>query len=946
MLRSFSLLLMLLFAFAVHAQQSATLTGLVTDPTGALIPGATVTLRSSSQPAVTDKSGEAGTYRLSAPAGMYVLDVSAPGFAPYVKTAVALAAGKPRTLDVQLTIATETQQVEVSSETGSPTDAANAGDSLTLSGSAIANLPTDQTQLNQQLTALTGGDAPEIYVDGFSNGTIPPKESIRAIKINQSPYSAQNDTNPVNGRLEILTKPGSDHFHGHASLFGNTSALDSKNPFAPNQPAYYTDYGEGNLSGPVSKTSSFDLYYNRMSYQGNAVISAQVLDANNQQLLLNQAVGAPNTDMQFSARYDVAFGKSSTATARYSFDQNVLNNAGTGQLTLESAGYNSTTTVQTLQLSNSQILSPHFVNDTRFQYVRSRIVQSPNSLAPALIVQGAFNGGGSNGGSFSDNLDRYELQNYVSAAEGKHFLNFGGRLRVSRDANTSRANYNGQYSFASLTAYQTTQQGLAAGLTPAQIRAAGGGATQFTVTSGQPSAIVSVADLGLFLQDDWKVSPSLTLSPGLRFETQSGIADHADYGPRLGLAYNLFRGHDAKGNDRPGNYTVRAGAGYFFARFGYSYLLQAERQNGVSQQQFVVSNPDTYPTLPAGATLGTAVLPSRYQLSSSLHAETYLNTTLTLERRIGSHGTVSGTYLTNHGTHTLVTRNANAPLPGTYNSAVPGSGVRPYGTLQNIYEYDSGGVFRATRLQTNVNLHFRDSFYVYGFYQHRIENTDGENAGFAAHPYDLGQDYGPSGYVRNILSIGGGAPLLFGLRTFSYVNIRSAAPYNITLGTDLNGDSIFNDRPTFATDLTRPSVVYTRYGALDTAPAAGQTTIPFDLGRAPGSIQTNIGLSRDFQFGAEIKPALGTPAAKLVPGKKAPKPDRRYTLSMQIYVSNPINHPNYGNPVTYLANPDPTLYTANAPPAHTSPGFDRPTSLAFSSSTGPRQVQLGSFFRF
>ncbi len=889
-----SLLSATLLAATLQAQ--TTLTGLVTDPTGAVIPGAHLILHSKTAPDITATAGEAGAYTLTAPPGAYTLDVSAAGFAPYLNPTLTLPRRAP--LNIALIIATQSEQVEVSSDSASPTDPAHNGDALTLKGAAIDQLPTDQTQLNQQLTALTGGNTPDIYVDGFSGGTIPPKESIREIKINQNPYSAQNDTNPVNGRLEILTKPGSDKFHGHLGGFADESALASKNPFAPNQPPYYFLFLDTSLSGPINKTSSFFAQANRRTYQGNNIVSAQILGPANQPTVFNQAIPAPTADTNFTLRYDLAAGKSSTLTARYSFDRNAVTNAGVGGLTLQSQGYANTTTVQTLQLSNSQILSPRIVDDTRFQYVRSRIDQIPNSTAPALVVEGAFNGGGSNAGSFNDNLDRYELQNYVAAAEGKHFLNFGGRLRVNRDANSSRANYNGQYTFTTLAAYQQTLQGVP-----------GAAPSQFTLTTGNPTAIVTQADLGLFLQDDWKLTPSLTLSPGFRFETQSGIHDHADYAPRLGLAYNLFA-HKA----RPGNYTLRAGVGYFYDRIGYSYLLQAQRQNGISQQQFVDNTP-TYPeTNPV-----TQQLPSLYQLSPNLHAATYLNTTLGLDRRIGTHGTVSVAYTTNHGTHTLVTRNANAPLPTT--------GLRPYGTQQDIYQYDSGGVSRNQTLLFNSNLNFGPVF-LYGFYRFRSDFSDGQNANLAAHPYNLGQDYGPTSYVRDTLSIGAGGPLSHGFRLYANINARSATPFNITLGQDLNGDSIFNDRPTYATDLTRPSVIHTAYGNLDSSPIAGQTTIPYNLGRAPAFYNLYTNLQREFAFGPEIKPPAGTPAPK--PGAKIPKPDRRYNLSLQLSVINLLNHPNYAVPVSVLTASD----------------FGRPTALAFNNNSGVREIELGTFFHF
>ncbi len=141
-------------------------------------------------------------------------------------------------------------------------------------------------------------------------------------------------------------------------------------------------------------------------------------------------------------------------------------------------------------------------------------------------------------------------------------------------------------------------QGLDSHLTPAEIRASGGGASQFNITTGKPSAAILSADTGLYAEDDWKARTNLTLNYGLRFEAQNYIQDHADFAPRLGFAYGI-RGTDKK----PAVYTLRGGFGLFYARLSSSNTLTAVRQNGVNQRQFVLTSPDTYPNLPSAADL-------------------------------------------------------------------------------------------------------------------------------------------------------------------------------------------------------------------------------------------------------------------------------------------------------------------------------------------------------
>ena len=932
-----------LFASVAQAQQSAaTLTGLVTDPSGALVTSGTVSLHSSESGADTiATTNRNGRYTITGrPGPGYILTVKAAGFAVFTSTSISLSANSPNRLDVRLKVADLTEQVSVDDENRMDTDPNHNGDSLTLKAKAIDNLPLDSAELLQQLQALSGGPSPDLYVDGFSGGTLPPRDTIREIRINQNPYSAQYDTNPGNGRIEVLTKPGSNKFHGDLYTYGNTSALNTTNPFASNEPAYYSYANNGSLNGPITKHSSFFVSGGHQTGQDDKVVNAQTLDANNNQIYLTQAISAPTAASNFSTRLDAALGPRDTVVARYFVLNSMQTNGGVGQLSLASQGFNSSTTNQILQISNSLVISPRIVNDTRFQYMRGRDRQSPNSTAPTVAVAGAFTGGGNSGANYNDNQDTFELQNYVSATAGKQFFTFGGRFRSTRDANHSLANYNGTYTFASLAldptctplttcnSYQVTEQALANTTSPptfAAIQAAGGGPSQFSITQGNPNVAVTVADAGLFLQDDWKARTNFALSGGLRFETQNHIADHADWAPRLGAAWTLGK----KG--KPVNYTVRGGAGIFYHRFASSYVLQALRQNGVTQQQYIVTEPQFFnPTSSAGINLTGAQSQSTiYQISPQFHAPYYISTTLSIERRIGSLGSVTASWVTNRGDHTQFTRNSNAPLPGTYNPAIPTSGTRPFGGTQNVYEYDSEGVFRVNRLTTNFFLHYHDKLYLYGFYQLLSQRSDA-NETFVSNSYNIGADYGRSSNdIRDQGSLGGSIELPLGVRAVSFLRIQSGTPFNITVGQDLNGDSIFNDRPAFATDLSRPSVVATRYGTFDTNPTTGQTIIPINYGTGPALFMVTFNLNKSIEFGPIAKPPAGTPAPKLVAGQK-PHVDRRFSLDVGIEAQNIFNQVNAAPPIGTL----------------NSPLFGKSIALANQSASANRIIEFSTFLRF
>ena len=157
----------------------------------------------------------------------------------------------------------------------------------------------------------------------------------------------------------------------------------------------------------------------------------------------------------------------------------------------------------------------------------------------------------------TDDQDHYELQNYTSISQGKHFIKFGGRLRVVHDNNISGAGFNGGYTFASLADYQAAYDALTAGMTQTA------GAVKFNLesppTPGAPVPTVTVdeVDAGLYVQDDWKVRPNLTLSGGLRFETQNELTI-IGLGSRIGFAWA------SAAAERPHRNRLRGGFGLFY----------------------------------------------------------------------------------------------------------------------------------------------------------------------------------------------------------------------------------------------------------------------------------------------------------------------------------------------------------------------------------------------
>jgi len=276
--RYFFILLGLLLSIGPATQMLAqtakgTVRGQVTDPSGAVIPNANVSLTTPDGHTVATVTSNAnGSYQVNnLTPGTYIVIANADGFASSNSKAVSVTAGQTKQFDVALEIQVEKQQVQVNAEgttvDTSPDSNANA---VVIKGKDLDALSDDPDELSSELQALAGPSAGpnggQIYIDGFTGGQIPPKSSIREIRVNQNPFSAQYDRLGY-GRIEILTKPGTDKLHGSIGARGNDSSFNAANPILnsnlqPGQPPipfpdYYTYFLNGNVGGSLSRERRF-----------------------------------------------------------------------------------------------------------------------------------------------------------------------------------------------------------------------------------------------------------------------------------------------------------------------------------------------------------------------------------------------------------------------------------------------------------------------------------------------------------------------------------------------------------------------------------------------------------------------------------------------------------------------------------------------------------------
>src|SRR6266566_7627189 len=253
--------LLIFLADALSQVPTGSLRGQATDPSGAAVPGATVIVLPAEGPSSTTTTNRDGVFELKpfAP-GKYIVQVFAQGFARFEVKDVAVTAGSPIVIAVHLSIEEQKEKVVVSdSTTQLDTSSGSNANSLTLKGKDLEALSDDPDELQEELTALAGPSAGpnggQIYIDGFTAGQLPPKSSIREIRLNQNPFSAEYDRLGY-GRIEILTKPGTDRLHGQVMVMGNASAFNSRNPFevtpaGTQPPGYDSRQFSANVGGPL-----------------------------------------------------------------------------------------------------------------------------------------------------------------------------------------------------------------------------------------------------------------------------------------------------------------------------------------------------------------------------------------------------------------------------------------------------------------------------------------------------------------------------------------------------------------------------------------------------------------------------------------------------------------------------------------------------------------------
>lgn len=1002
----FPILFALFLSLSVSAQTTTgSIGGQVQDAAGAVIVGAqviAVDANAKEKTAVTDKNGEF-TINGLAP-GKYIVRVVAAKFGLYENSDVEVKSGEKEQLVVALSVESIKEEVQVRNDAQVNTDMDNNISATVIKGADIDALPDDPDQLEAALQALAGPSAGpnggQIYIDGFTGGRLPPKESIREIRINQNPFSAEFERLGF-GRIEILTKPGTDKFRGQAFFNFNDEQLNSRNPFAFNRAPSQTRFFGGSFSGPVKKgKSSFFVDVSNRDIDNNAVVNANVLNSSFNIVPFQQDITVPTRRFTISPRFDYQINASNTLVARYSFTR-VKSDNFNGGFNLPSLTSKNSSTEHEFRITETAILNPKTVNETRFEYNINRRNQTGDNTIPTINVSGAFVGGGAQIGQNFSNSDGIELQNYTTTSLGKnsqHAIKFGGRLRYDSLKDQSQSNFGGAFTFAGVRD-PLTGNVLYSSIEQYRQKVLGNtnpifNPSQFSLTSGNPLADVSQYDVGLFITDDWKMRPDLTLSLGLRYENQNNISDNFNFAPRFSFAYSPGAG----GAKQPKT-VFRGGAGIFYDRFGENFTLQAERFNGTNQVQYIVTNNQAILSQPVFSINSVTNVPTIAQIAAvapqtftvrridpSLQSPTTYQYALSVERQLPFKVRGAIYYVGSRTIHQLRIRNINAPFCPPLQPC-SSTALRPDPTQGNIYEYEANGVANQQQLIFNVSsqLSSKISFnanYRLGFAK---SNTDGAGT-FPAYSYDFSSEYGNSTQdIRNFFSLFGSFQLPWKVRMSPIIVARSGIPFNITTGLDTNRDSIFNDRPTFA-QLNTACVqrgLTNSFCDIGGISNPSTTIIPRNYGRGTNFFSVNLNFSKTIGFGGSKNVVAQTTdgQAPSAAGEGANRPanagggnrggggrggyggggnrgggggfgggfggggfggsDKPYNLTFGLQISNLFNRTNFGQPVGNLSS---TFF--GQPTSIVSGGFGGFGGFGGGNGAANRRVNLTMRFSF
>ena len=782
---------------AVWAQQKSqrsepsayAISGTVLDPSGALIPGAHVALLKEDGGSLAETvADDRGSFRFdNLNPEKYRLLVQAVGFRD-TKTDVNIGARSRAEIRITMPVDTHTESVTVAGDSAPQVNTEISGNqsSATLDQSALDRVPVfDQDYIAAISRFLdstgTGTNGVDLIVNGVAaNGPGVTASAIQEVKVNQNPYSPLF-ARPGRARLEITTKGGTSDFHGALNFLFRDSIFDAKNAFAVVKPPEQRRYFEGSVTGPLTQggKTSFLLAINQDFLDLQGIVHAQGLNG-----LIQDNVSNPTRHFFGSGRIFHDFSPNDQFWIGYSYERRTVQNQSVGGTVLPEAGTDTNFQEHEINVSYRHVASTKWVNQLRFLLGHFDNRTASLNDEPAVIVQGAFTGGGAEA-DFRRTEYHFDGADIVSYASGKHALNFGIDLPdISRRGYDDFTNTAGTYIFGSLAAYQAGQP------------------STFLLQRGHGHLIFLEKVLGAFIEDNIRVNSNLSVSLGVRYYWQNYFHDEPhNIAPRFAVAY---------APSKKSKTVFRGGAGVFYDRTGPGPISDLLHLNGVTLLRFIAENP-TYPITPiqlADVPTSVVTLDPRARIPYTLQYSAGI------EQQVTANSTLSATYVGSRGADLFRSIDANAPLPPFYSGA-------PDPALGQIREIQSEGYQKSNALE--LIFRGRPSRYFTGQAQYTLSKTYNDTSGitfFPANSYDPSNEWARSDLDRRhkLDLLGSSQPTNFFVLGVG-LSIYSGLPVNVITGSDNNGDGVVNDRP---------------------------LNVPRNAMHGPGSINLDLNVSHDF----------------------------------------------------------------------------------------------------
>ncbi|HEX8336018.1 MAG TPA: TonB-dependent receptor [Pyrinomonadaceae bacterium] len=714
------------------AQSQATtgdIEGRVLDPVGAVIPGATVTAKNRATGLVrTVNTDNDGNYRLVLlPPGSYSVEAAGAGFRKAEANDVQVTVGSKTSIDLSLAVAGvgETTIIVVDAPTVETT---RTHVSTTINERAIENLPINGRNFQDFATLSPGvirdprggdlsvggqrGTLNSLQVDGVDNnntffgqalgrgGVRPPyqfsEESVQEFQVNQNGFSAEFGR-AGGAVINVVTKSGTNEFHGGLFEYLRDESLNANDPvtkanqFRRGQPnrraaSRINQFG-GRIGGPIVENRAFFFF----TYDGQRSDVPQVLDVPNlaaapaaaQAILLpklNTYQVGRNQDV-FLGKTDIALNPHNQLTLRYNHQGFTgRNNENNGPLSAEEHSGDSLVKSDTFSGQLSSVLTGRVVNELRFQLARDKEPGEANDDRPEAVINtgsGNLSIGRNNFSPRETTIKRFQIIDNVSVVSGRSNYKFGLDFNFDRILNFFPGLFSGSYTFPSYTAFANN--------TPSAYAQNFAGAN---TTGGTTEP--NLSEYAFFFQDDWRVTPKLTLNLGARYDYESlacppvtnpdplllnnGVntgncpRDRNNFAPRAGFSYS------------PDDKTVvRGGFGLFYARTPAIILGTAHSQNGINITGVNISDNAqtpanevnavlTYPGTLAAPPAGFVSNPNLYYFAPDYEQPYVEQGRLGFERELARGLSLSATYLFYKGVHLTRTRDVNlaAPVAATF----------------------------------------------------------------------------------------------------------------------------------------------------------------------------------------------------------------------------------------------------------------------------------------